>query len=133
MRPETVKAVKKLRAGKSGLTEAELRAFFREVRTLQDEVLLVQPASERPARAPADPTVVAVTKLLKPIEANSGEKAGLLASAAVRKGVPTFRARGIPDAVKKLKGFLTDQQITEMANSIVRELSARNQPEHRIA
>lgn len=132
MRPETAKAVKKLRAGKTGLTEAELRAFFREVRALQDEALLAKPTSGRAARAPADPTVVAVTKLLKPIEANTEEKAGLLASAAVRKGVPTFRARGISDAVKKLKISLTDQQIVEMANSIVRELAVRNQPEHRI-
>lgn len=133
MRPETAKAVKRLRAGKTGLTEAELGAFFREVRALPDDVLLAHPASGRAARAPADPTVIAVTKSLKPIEASAGEKAGLLALAAVRNGVPTFKARGIPDAVKKLKFYLTDQQVIEMANSVVRELAARNQPEHRIA
>lgn len=133
MRLETAKAVKKLRSGKTGLADAELSAFFREVRSLPDEVLLAQPTAGRTARAPADPTVAAVTKSLKLIQASAGEKAGLLALAAGRKGVAAFKARGIPDAVKKLKAALTDQQIIEMANSIVRDLAARNQPEHRIA
>ncbi len=132
MRPETDKAIKKLRAGKTGLSEAELRAFFSEVRALPDDLLLLRATPAKALRAPTDPTVTAVTKSLKPIEANAREKAELLTSAASRRGVSMFKASGISDAVKKLKVALTDQQIIDMANAIVRELAARNQPEHRI-
>ncbi len=133
MRPETTKAVMKLRAGTAGLTDAELRLFFHDVRALPDEALLARLLGARAARAPADPTVAAVTRTMRPIEARAGEKAELLTMAAARKGTPALKARGIPDAVKKLRVYLSDQQILETASTVVRELAARHQPEHRIA
>lgn len=132
MRPDTTKAIKKLRAGKTGLSEKELRDFFNDVRALSDEALLVQPTTKRP-KIPADPTVASVTKSLKTVEASAPEKANLLLEAAVAKGVPPLKARGIADAVKKLKGHLDDQQIVQMAISIVQELAEKNGPEQGVA
>ena len=133
MRRETEMALKKLKAGKSGLTEAELKAFFQEVRALPDEALLAAPVKKPAARAAADPTVAAVTKTLQPIEATAAEKAKLLAAAAARNGAPAVKPHGISDAVKKLKAYLADQQIIDTANALVRELAARYRPEHKVA
>lgn len=133
MRLETSLAIKKLRAGRTGLSEAQMKAFFWEVRASPDDVLLAQHTARKAARAPVDPTIDAVTKLMKPLEVRAEDKAKLLASAAVRIGVPNFKAKGISDAVRKLKGSLTDRQIIEMSARIVGELDANNRPEHRIA
>jgi len=109
------------------LSEAEVRAFFADVRAAPDAALLA-PAGE-PARA-ADPTLSAVTALLAPFQQTSREKARLLAAhleKLVGRKLPA-PAQGLAPTIRALKRHLSDDDIRDGAFSLRVALGERREP-----
>jgi len=125
MRPETLLAIKKLRAGRPGLTDEELRAFFIDVRAESDEKLLARPTAKRPSKPspPPDPLVAMVKVAMSQVEAGAKDKAQKLLEFAERNGGPKLgSAPSFPGAIKKLRAHFADAEIAQLAHQLVVEL-----------
>lgn len=112
-RPSTLQALAAIRRADG---EAGLRAFLADIRAHKDEALLKALAPKKPAA----PTVAAVTALLAPFPEKSAEKARMLAAhleKLVGRSLPV-KARGLPDAVRALGAYLSEDDIRDGAFSL---------------
>jgi hypothetical protein len=71
----------------------------------------------------ADPLLGEVKALFTPVIAPAAEKADLLiAHMCEHNGAPSFEARGLAQAVKRLRKHFSDEQISAAARSLIERL-----------
>jgi hypothetical protein len=112
MKPASAKTLATLR---KRLSEADLRALFADIRAASDAELLGAPKGEG-----GDPLVTAVTALLAPSSESSAAKGRLLVAELARltgRALPV-KPRGLPDAVRKLRAYLSEDDIRDGAFSV---------------
>ncbi len=98
------------------LSEAELRALFEDIRANRDRELL-GPRAKAPSE---DALVEAVKALLAPSPASSARKGAMLVAELERLTGRSFgvAARGLADAVRRLRAHLSDDDIRDGAFSL---------------
>ena len=111
-----------------GRTKAELKAMFALIRTESDAKLmasLTAPTPKKPAKN-GDALVSELQHLFKPLLATAAEKGDLLVEhmAATHRRKLTFEARGLADAIRRLRAHFSDAQIRTGARALVEELAA---------
>lgn len=110
-----------------GRKPAEVKAVFALVRASTDRKLLaaLKPPKKKPVRR-GDPLVKDVEHAFRPLMATSAEKADLLVEHMLKahKKRIDLEAKGLADAVKRLRRHFNDDQIRAGAENQVRKLSA---------
>lgn len=117
---------KALKKAAAALSERELRALIAYVRTRTMEKLIAQAAGAPQPTAKRKPSkdrlLADVTAILKPILAPGAEKAELFLT---HMGQPEARARGLAEAVKRLRRSVSDAEIKAGAEALIQSLAKR--------